>query len=187
MPPCEGFESRFLEMSDHSGTHIDAPLHFIRGGNSTSEMDLSRCMGRAVCIDVTPYKGVKDEVTSDMLNQAVAAQNLVVEPDSIVIIRTRTGEWGSEGFFEEGAFHVSVGDWLIEKKVKCIGLDLANIDTHDNMSRSVHMKILPKDIYIVENLVNLDALPKNSVFEFVALPLKLKNATASPVRAIAIV
>lgn len=183
--PCEGFESRFLEMSDHSGTHIDAPLHFIRGGASTAEMQLDRCVGQAVCIDVTPYKGKQDEVTYDMLEEAVKAQGLTIEPNSIVLVRTRTGEWGDEGFFQEGAFHESVGDWLIEKQVKCVGLDLANIDTHDNMARSVHMKILPKNIYIVENLVNLQSLPLDRPFEFIALPLKLKNSTASPVRAIA--
>lgn len=184
--PCEGFESRFLEMSDHSGTHIDAPLHFIRGASSTAEMDLTRCIGQAICIDVTPFKSAKDEVTYDMLESAIQAQGLTVAPNSIVLVRTRSAQWGEEGFFEDGAFHVSVGDWLIEKGIKCIGIDLANIDTHDNMGRSVHMKILPKDIYIVENLVSLEQLPLHEPFQFMALPLKLKNATASPVRAVAI-
>lgn len=185
--PCEGFESRFLEMSDHSGTHIDAPLHFIRHGQSTSEMELTRCMGEAICIDVSPYKKRNEEVTVGMLEKALEVQGLEVKENDIVIVRTRKGEWGEEGFFEEGAFHPEVGDWLVANKVKCVGLDLANIDTHDNMARSVHMKILRESIYIVENLVNLDDLPKDKRFQFIALPLKLKNATASPVRAIAIV
>lgn len=187
IPPCEGFESRFLEMSDHSGTHIDAPLHFIRDSESTSEMNLENCIGEAICIDVTPYKQSTDEVTPDMLDKALEVQGLTVREGDIVLVRTRNGEWGEEGFFEEGAFHPNVGDWLLEKKVKCVGLDLANIDTHDNMARSVHMKILAAPIYIVENLVNLESLPKDKRFQFFALPLKLKNATASPVRAIAIV
>lgn len=185
--PCEGFESRFLEMSDHSGTHIDAPLHFIRESQSTAEMDLTRCYGDAVYLDVTPFKQSKDEVTYEMLEKAVVAQNIEVKPNDIVLVRTRTGNWGEDGFFEEGAFAASAGDWLIEKQVKCVGLDLANIDTHDNMAREVHMKILPVPIYIVENLVNLDQLPKDQHFTFSALPLKLKNSTASPVRAVAII
>lgn len=52
-----------------------------------------------------------------MLEKAVRQQGIQIAPNSIVLVRTRTGEWGEEGFFEEGAFHESVGDWLIEREV----------------------------------------------------------------------
>ncbi|MGE6513850.1 hypothetical protein [Lysinibacillus sphaericus] len=55
------------------------------------------------------------------------------------------------------------------------------------MKREVHLKLLSVPIYIVENLVNLEQLPLNDRFTFMALPLKLKNSTASPVRAVAYV
>ena len=71
--------------------------------------------------------------------------------------------------------------------MKVVGLDLPNIDINDNMKREVHLEVLGANIYIVENLVNLDRLPKDRSFQFFAIPLKLKNATASPVRAIALV
>lgn len=78
-------------------------------------------------------------------------------------------------FFAEHAFATCAGDWLLEKQVKCIGLDLANIDVHDNMKREVHLKLLSAPIYIVENLVNLEQLPLHEHFTFMALPLKLKK------------
>lgn len=185
--PCEGFESRMLKMSDHSGTHIDAPLHFMRNGESTSEMDLSKAYGKAVLLDVSDFKGPYEAVTREMLDEAENRQGITVQPDDILIVRTRKLKWGEGDFYEEHAFAPSAGDWIVERKVKCVGLDLANIDIHDNMKREVHLKLLSIPVYIVENLVNLDQLPLNESFTFMALPLNLKNATASPVRAVAFV
>ncbi|MCZ8534227.1 cyclase family protein [Psychrobacillus psychrodurans] len=185
--PCEGFESRMLKMSDHSGTHIDAPLHFMSNGESTSEMDLSQAYGKALLLDVSDYKDPFQAVTREMLEEAEKRQGITVQPNDIVLTRTRKLAWGEGSFYEEHAFAPCAGDWLLEKQVKCVGLDLANIDIHDNMMREVHLKLLSVPVYIVENLVNLHQLPLNEHFTFMALPLKLKNATASPVRAVAFI
>lgn len=185
--PCKGFESRLLTFSDHSGTHIDAPLHFIEGGESTSEMDLSKTTGQALLLDVSDFKASDEPVTADMLDRAEAEQGVKVQENDIVLVRTRKGEWGDEGFFEEKSFALSAGEWLTGRKVKTVGLDLPNIDVNENMKREVHLEVLGQNIYIVENLVNLEKLPTNGYFQFSALPLKLKNATASPVRAVAYV
>lgn len=185
--PCEGFESRMLKMSDHSGTHIDAPLHFMSNGESTSEMDLSQAYGKALLLDVSDFKDPFQAVTREMLEEAENRQGITVQPNDIVLTRTRKLDWGEGSFYEEHAFAPCAGDWLLEKQVKCVGLDLANIDIHDNMMREVHLKLLSVPVYIVENLVNLHQLPLNEHFTFMALPLKLKNATASPVRAVAFI
>ncbi|NEU30900.1 cyclase family protein [bacterium LRH843] len=185
-PPCEGFESRVLHFSDHSGTHIDAPLHFIREGESTAEMKLTNTIGEAVLLDVSGLKEPTEPVTSDMLDKAQQLQNLYVQKEDILLVKTRNGSWGDASFFEELAFDKSAAQWIVEKMVKLVGLDLPNIDIHDNVQRDVHMDVLGNDIYIVENLVNLGSLPKAERFQFFALPLKLKDSTASPVRAIAI-
>ena len=169
--PCEGFESRMLKMSDHSGTHIDAPLHFMRDGESTAEMDLSKAYGEAILLDVSDFKDPFQAVTREMFEEAEKRQGITVQPNDIVLTRTRKLSWGEGSFYEEHAFAPCAGDWLVEKQVKCIGLDLANIDIHDNMMREVHLKLLSVPIYIVENLVNLHQLPLNERFTFMALPL----------------
>ena len=186
LAPCEGFESRMLSFSDHSGTHIDAPLHFIRGGEAANEMDVNKVFGPALLLDVSDFKQPNEPVTKEMLQEAGKRQGMVVRENDIVLVRTRKGQWGDEGFFDEKAFEKSAGEWLLEKKVNVVGLDLPNIDVNDNMKREVHMDVLGNDIYIVENLVHLDRLPKDARFLFFAFPLKLRNATASPVRAIAL-
>ncbi|MCG2991004.1 hypothetical protein KZ294_25980, partial [Escherichia coli] len=67
-----------------------------------------------------------------------------------------------------------------------VGLDLPNAHMKSNIESNVHQLLLSNEIYIVENLINLDQLPKHSRFLFFGIPLKLKNATASPIRALSI-
>lgn len=186
-PPCNGFESRLITFSDHSGTHIDAPLHFIEGGQAANEMSLENTCGEAVLLDVSDLKSNDEPVTGDMLEKAEKTQNITVEENDIVLVKTHKLTWGKEGFHDIKTFHISAGEWLNLKKIKLVGIDLPNIDINENMKREVHLKLLGNNIYIVENLVNMDQLPKNKRFYFQALPLKLKNATASPVRAVAFI
>ncbi|MBY7144536.1 cyclase family protein [Virgibacillus sp. NKC19-3] len=185
--PCKGFESRLITFSDHSGTHIDAPVHFIEGGETASDMTLDNTMGEAVFLDVSDFKSQDEAVTDAMMKSAEEKQGIQVRENDIVLVRTRKGTWGDENFDEAKSFAKSAGEWLTNKKVKTVGLDLPNIDVNDNMKREVHMEVLGKNMYIVENLINLEKLPKQRRFQFQALPIKMKNATASPVRAIAFV
>ena len=186
VPPSEGFESRMLTFSDHSGTHVDAPIHFIRNGETASDMAIERLIGSGWLLDVSDTKRPDEPVTREMLEKAEHDQGITVN-GSIVLVRTRKGEWGDASFFEEKAFAKSGGEWLVEKNVAVVGLDLPNLDINDNMTREVHMDVLGSNIYVVENLVNLGQLPADRPFTFVGLPLKLKNATDSPIRAVALV
>jgi arylformamidase len=184
--PCEGFESRLISFSDHSGTHVDAPLHFIKGGDSAENIPVEKMFGEALILDVSNLKRPDEPVTKELLEEAEQKQGVYVEKDDIVLIRIWSKKWGDEGFFEALALDESAGKWLADKKVRVVGLDLPNVDVNHNMHRGVHLDLLGNHIYIVENLINLDQLPNHSRFMFFALPLKLKNATASPVRAVAV-
>lgn len=187
IPPAEGFESRMLTFSDHSGTHVDAPIHFIRDGETASDMAIERLIGSAWLLDISGTKRPDEPVTRDMLAKAERDQEIAVDVGDIVLVRTRKGEWGDASFFKEKAFAKSGGEWLIEKNVGVVGLDLPNLDIKDNMKREVHMDVLGANIYVIENLINLDQLPRDRSVTFIGFPLKLENATASPIRAVALV
>lgn len=182
--PCNGFESRLLSLSDHSGTHIDAPLHFIEGGDSASSIPLNQVVCKCFVINLEHLKEENEEITYDMLEEACNKKFL--EESKAVIIKSRKGSWGDSGFFNEAAYHPSSSKWFIENGIELIGIDLANIDTNSNLKRDVHLSLLSRNILIVENLVNIDQLPTNEIFEFISAPLKIDNATGSPVRAFAI-
>lgn len=74
--------------------------------------------------------------------------------------------------------------YLVRKKATLVGIDAANIDHPSEKMFPAHNILLPNNIPIVENLYNLDALGRDE-FRFIALPLKLRGATGSPVRAVA--
>ena len=74
--------------------------------------------------------------------------------------------------------------YLVSKKINLVGIDSPSIDLGNNESFSVHHILAKRDILIVENLANLNRI-STTTFDFVVLPLKLKGATGSPVRAVA--
>lgn len=187
VPPCCGFGSKKMELSDHAGTHIDAPNHFIKNGQSVDEIPIENILGSAIMLDCSHMKKHHETVTADMLERAEREQGLYVEKGDIVFVRTYTGTWGDEEFWNARSFAACAGEWFARKEVSVIGLDLANADEQENMGRPVHMALLSRNIYIIENLIHLDKLPRHDRFTFMTAPLKLKGATASPIRALAFI
>lgn len=183
---CRGFESRVISFSDHSGTHVDAPSHFIENGASIEQINVEKMFGDSLILDVSMLKEPHEPITKNLLEEAERRQGVYVEKDDIVLIRTWKKKWGEEGFFEAQALDESSAKWFVEKQIHVVGLDLPNADMSYNLENGIHQQLLSNEIYIVENLVNLDKLPKHSRFLFFGLPLKLKNATASPIRALSI-
>jgi len=184
VPPCEGYASKIFMMSDHGGTHMDAPFHFFKEGKTVDQISLEATMGNAHRIDVS-FKDPSEPVTREMVEKVVEEKGLNIKEGDIVLFRCWSGEWNGEGFHDCKSLAPSVGQWVVEHKLKAIGLDLPNADINENMQRDVHLQLLGREILIIENVVNLDKLIKDS-FYFMATPLNLKGLTGSPVRAIAI-
>jgi kynurenine formamidase len=182
----KGCRSKLISFSDHSGTHVDVAPRYSENGESVENINLKNMFGDALILDVSLLKATHEPVTKDLLEEAERRQGVYVEKDDIVLIRTWGKSWGEEGFFEAQALDDSVAQWLIEKQIHIVGLDLPNADLNQDSESGIHQKLLKNDIYIVENLVNLEKLPKHSRFLFFGIPLKLKNATASPIRALSI-
>ncbi|WP_051663021.1 cyclase family protein [Alicyclobacillus macrosporangiidus] len=183
-PPCEGFASKLLIASDHGGTHVDAPSHFIKGGKDIHEVPLQQLIGPAVCIDVSD-KAPDAVIDSAMLAHRCEERAIEIRQGDIVLLRAFPGRWGDPGFYEWQGINDDGAAWLQEKGIKALGMDLAMVDEVGNPKRPVHMRMLGADILLIENLVHLDRVA-NRRFLFIGLPLNVKGATASPIRAIAI-
>ena len=182
--PCRGYASKLIMMSDHSGTHLDAPFHFFENGLTIDEVPLERTVGEAVFIDVSDKRHDKT-ITAAMLEKRLKKDQNEVREGDIVLIRTWDGEWNGPGFHTAAGLGLSAAKWLTGRKVKAVGIDLSNADTTSDMSRPSHMQLLGNAIGIMENLVNLDQLSKKRFF-FAGIPLKIKGLSGSPIRAIAI-
>jgi kynurenine formamidase len=132
------------------------------------------------------------------LQQWEAATSETIQPGDIVLLHTGHAQhWqagpGASAYWEKGWPHLarSAVDYLAGKPIKAIGVESFDPDWVDlnNLASAqfpTHRTFLPKGIFILENLTNLDQIPGRRCY-LIALPLKIKGASGSPVRAIAVV
>lgn len=97
IPPCKGYASKLVIISDHGGTHLDAPFHFFEDGKTIDQVPLETTFGEAVLIDVSA-RDPQQAVTAAMLEARLTATNTEVKPGDIVLIRAWAGEWNGPGF-----------------------------------------------------------------------------------------
>lgn len=183
-PPCQGFASRILMFSDHIGTHVDSPFHFIPTAGTIESVPLEQLLGPAVSLDVSA-KAPDQPVTPEMLGAAAKRQSVAVERGDILLVRAWPGKHLDEGFLQCAGLNAAAAEWVAAKGVKALGSDLASPDDPRDLVRPVHLILLGRGILIMEHLAHLETLP-GPRFQFVGLPLRIRGATGSPIRAVAI-
>ncbi len=181
-----------LTLSEHTGTHMDAPLHFIAEGPAhygIDEVPLDRLAGRAATIEAPelPRGGL---LTAAHVREWEEEYGSIEELDVVLVRYGWDRRWGTgpEGTsFLEGWPGLGGGaaEYLVGKGVSLVGCDTLAVDAFGSEENLAHYALLGKEVYIVENLKNLDRLPPWSFF--VAFPLKVRGGSGSPVRAVALV
>jgi len=181
----DGYNLELLFLSTHTGTHMDAPYHFLEKGAKIHEISLKKLVSEAVLIK-SKKKGGESITKTDI--QKFEKKHGKIDGFSSVIFYTgwQRNLQKKYYFTKNPGLSVSAAKYLASKKVSLVGIDSPSIDLGTDSKFSVHQIFAKKGMLIVENLANLDKI-KSSKFHLVVLPLKLKNATGSPVRAIAFV
>jgi len=185
-PPSQGFDTKLLTMIDHYGTHVDAASHIHPDGASVEQIPVEDMMGDAVLMDVSD-RGVDAVITPGLLEHALRKRGADLRPGDIALIRAWPKGWLEEGFYECRGINGEATDWLIERGVKAVGIDIATLDDllPCDPTRPAHVRLLGRNIWIMENFVNLNEI-RAPRFRFVGLPLRIRGLTASPIRAVAI-
>ena len=181
----DGYNLELLFLSSHTGTHMDAPHHFLEKGAKIHEISLKKLVSEAALIQ--SRKGSGESITKTDI-QKFEKKSGKIDGFSSVIFQTgwQRNLQKKYYFTKNPGLSVSAANYLASKKISLVGIDSPSIDLGKDDKFSVHQIFAKKGILIVENLANLDKI-KSSKFHLVVLPLKLKNATGSPVRAIAFV
>lgn len=180
----------FLQMSTHTGTHVDAPYHFIREGVTIDKLPLEKIVGSATLVDLRKVSVPKKAISLNELRFVVGEADI---EGKIVILHSGwiKEKWGTEEMFGENPYLAQESaDWLVEKRIKSVGLDFAldNPDQNDlplEKKFPIHRTFLRNDIPHIENLCNLELIDRDE-FLFVALPLKLHKCNGAPARVVAI-
>jgi arylformamidase len=161
-----------VSCSIHSGTHTDAPYHFDDVGATAERLPLTAYLGPARVVDVAGRPLIRRADLADV--------DLAATPRLLL----RTGAWTDHRRFPESipVLDADVPDWLGDRGVVLLGLDVPSVDVLDSKTLPIHHALARRGIAILESL-DLSAVPEG-VYELIALPLKMAGADGSPVRAV---
>ena len=181
----DGYNLELLFLSSHTGTHLDAPYHFLEKGSKIHEISLKKLVSNAVLIK--SRKKRNETITKTDIQKFEKKHGKVASFSSVIFYTGWQRNLQKKYYFTKNpGLSVSAAKYLASKKISLVGIDSPSIDLGTDSKFSVHQIFAKKGMLIVENLANLDKI-KSSKFHLVVLPLKLKNATGSPVRAVAFV
>jgi len=181
----DGYNLELLFLSTHTGTHMDAPYHFLEKGAKIHEISLKKLVSEAVLIKSKKKGG--ESITKIDIQKFEKKYGKIASFSSVVFYTGWQRNLQKKYYFTKNpGLSVSAAKYLTSKKINLVGIDSPSIDLGKDSKFSVHQIFAKKGMLIVENLANLEKI-KSSKFHLVVLPLKLKNATGSPVRAIAFV
>ena len=188
--------------AEHGGTHLDSPIHFARGGNTTDKIPLRRLVGRAVTVDLSERVGNNaDYLISRADLRGWERDNGRIPRRTIVLLRT-----GWERFWPNAEQYLGTAErgegavpqlhfpglseggarWLVNRRaVKAVGLDTASIDYGQSTDFRAHRVLGAANVPVFENVARLGRLP-NRGFAVVALPMKIEGGSGGPLRIMAV-
>ncbi len=182
----ENRESRRIVLGTHIGTHVDAPRHFIPKGGTIEFMPLDLMVGPATLVDFSHAKA-KQEFGVDDFRKALGRER----PRRLVMRFDWSRYWGTMAYYQTQPFiSEEAAQWLIDRGVRLLGMDTAQPDSPDNgrtgpKDSPVHKIMLAKGCYLLEYLCNLRKI-RQSRFELIVAPLRLKEGDGAPARVLAI-
>jgi len=163
----------------HSGTHVDAPAHFIEGGAKVDSLSLESLVGEAEVVEVADHIGVIDE--------AFVAANCISGSQRILFKTRNSAFWddAQPGFRED---YVSIdpaaAHWLVESGIKLVGIDYLSVEKFKSDGFQTHLAFLSRGVVIIEGL-DLRIVPSGR-YELICLPLKVAGGSGdgAPARVI---
>ena len=179
----DGYNLELLFFSSHTGTHLDAPYHFIKNGLKINQIPIDRLLGKATIIKLQKNKNTA--ITKLDITLFEKKNGKISNHSSIFFFTGWQKNLKKDNYFTENpGLSTSAAKYLVSKNINLVGIDSPSIDLGNDESYSVHHILLKNNILIVENLTDLNKISSKE-FNFTILPLKLKDATGSPVRAVA--
>ena len=190
--------------AEHGGTHIDAPIHFAKNGQTVDQIPLEKLIGNAIKIDVSS-KAQDDPdylISIEYIQAWEKGHKKDVPEGCIVLLETGFSKFYPDkqkylGTTERGEHAVrelnfpglspEAAQWLVQNRsISAIGIDTPSIDYGQSEYFKSHVILLSENIPAFENLKNLEMLPETG-FEIIALPMKIEGGSGAPLRIVALV
>jgi len=184
-----------LVMHEHNGTHVDAPIHFLKNAPTGAQVTidhvpLAQLMGRGVRVDCRGTRA-GELVAKSGLTDWEEQHGPILAGDIVLFNFGWSANWrlrpNDGGYVDDWpGVSMEAAEYLVSKQVAALGVDTLSPDPPEALrTRPIHPVVLERQVLIVENLCNLEQLP--DTFVFIALPLKIREGSGSPIRAVALV
>ncbi len=164
-----------LDVGAHTGTHMDAPLHFVRGGRGIDEMPLDAGIGPCRVVEILASASVS----------AADLRPFAPSPGERLLVKTRNSRrrWEREPF-DPGFVHLraDAAEFLADRGIRTLGVDYLSVGGYEADGVETHLALLRAGIWIIEGL-NLGPVAPGE-YELVCLPLRLLGADGAPARAV---
>jgi arylformamidase len=179
-----------FRMSSHVGTHLDAPAHFLATGRTVDQVPLEALIGPAWLVDTGEAKLVTAE-TLDRAGIPSSVERLLVKTmnSRLGALKVAAGPARPAGSqerapFDEGfvALDSSAARWLLDHRVRLVGIDAPSIEPFKSTDFAVHRLLLGSDLVIVENLLLQNVA--SGAYRLICLPLPYEGGDGAPVRAV---
>ena len=160
----------------HTGTHIDAPWHFLGDGDKTDSIELTSLVGTALVVYLPGIKKITPEVL-ELINLPKGVLRLLFRTDNSLLWESGVNKF-KKNFV---ALTVEAAEWLTKKDILLVGIDYLSIQLFEGKSRT-HEALLEAGIIILEGL-NLQGI-EQGWYELICLPLSISGAEGAPARAV---
>ncbi|MFC1872653.1 cyclase family protein [Chloroflexota bacterium] len=164
-----------ISMGAHSGTHVDAPFHFIKDGKSVDQIPLDTVIGRARVIEISDPESVKPEELA----------RYRIRRGERILLKTENSShvWQKDEFVEDFVFiSDAAADYLVNRGVRLIGVDYLSVGSFKYGGNYVHKTLLSGGVWIIEGLDLSKVTPGK--YDFICLPLRIVGGDGAPARAI---
>jgi arylformamidase len=178
----DGVNISVITMGSHTGTHVDAPVHFIKDGKALDELPVESFVGVGVVLDFS-RKPPGSAITSSDLQE----YSEEVVPEDIVLLYTGMSKKWEDRRARRSITYLDGGaaNWLVQKRVKAVGIDYLSVEKFGAKVPAAHVTLLSHGIPIIESLNdNLSRLVGHRIL-FFCLPIKVGGCDGAPARAMA--
>ena len=183
--PKNGVNISELQLGSHTGTHVDAPLHFVQGGKSVDQIPVNQLIGEAFVADFS-FKTIGDGITAEDLKKVLDVTE-IREGDMLLCFTGCSEHWGEENVNHNFTYLTGEGaGYLVSKKVRAVGIDFLSIERFHSGTHEAHKELLGHGVFIVESLNKEMKKFLGQRILFMALPIKFKGGDGAPCRAIAV-
>lgn len=164
-----------IAMGSHTGTHMDAPVHFVPGTASIDMMPFDATIGPARIIAIADTESIKP----------AELEPHDIQPGERILFKTSNSErcWNTDDFIEDFVYiSAAAARYLAERGVRTVGVDYLSVGGYKKDGRETHHALLGAGVWIIEGLNLSSVAPGN--YELICLPLKISGGDGAPARAI---